>query len=43
VVPVAEFRPAGQQEPSPDLQSPVFEADTLPMLFVAKWQDNFSK
>ncbi|KAI3439100.1 hypothetical protein D9Q98_001509 [Chlorella vulgaris] len=42
VVPVVEFRPAGQQEPSPDLQSPVFEAATLPMLFVAKWQDNFS-
>jgi hypothetical protein len=43
LMPPVEFRASGEQEPTPDLQHPVFDSDTLPLLFSSAWQENFGE
>jgi hypothetical protein len=43
ILPAVKFRAAGDHEPTPDLQHPVFDNFTLPLLFSPMWQNNFGE
>jgi hypothetical protein len=42
-LPSVRFRAAGKLEPTPDLQHPNFDNNTLPLLFSPNWQENFGE
>ncbi|KAL4444893.1 hypothetical protein ABPG77_003943 [Micractinium sp. CCAP 211/92] len=35
------FRPLSDREPTPDLQRPVFDTSTVPLVLVAEWAENY--
>ncbi len=35
------FRPLSDREPTPDLQRPVFDESTVPLVLVAEWAENY--